>query len=77
MKHTQDKINKIWREVKNNEDFNNPPELQPIILSDDEAEQSISIPNSEGSSREMYSRRNEEEEWQVTPYVGEKAIYGL
>lgn len=72
MKHTQEEISKIWDNVKNNKYAGSSAQHQPVICSDDDAEQCISIPNSEGTDREVYSRKNEDEKWKVVPYVGER-----
>lgn len=72
MKHTQKEISKIWDDVKNGKYAGVSAQHQPVICSDDEAEQCISIPNPEGTDRECYSRRNKDEEWKVVPYVGER-----
>jgi len=72
MKHTQEEIDKIWENVKAGKYSEASAQHQPVICSDDDVEQYISIPNSEGSDRELYSRKNKDEEWKVVPYVGER-----
>lgn len=72
MKHTQEEINEIWENVKADKYAEASAQHQPVICSDDDAEQCISIPNSEGTDRELYSRKNKDEEWKVVPYVGER-----
>ncbi|WP_156820555.1 hypothetical protein [Thioalkalivibrio thiocyanodenitrificans] len=72
MKHSQEEINEIWDNVKADKYAGASAQHQPMICSDDDAEQCISIPNSEGTARELYSRRNKDEEWKVVPYVGEQ-----
>lgn len=74
MKHTQQQISDIWDNVKNGKYAGVSAQSQPVICSDDDAEQCISIPNSEGADREVYSRANEDEEWQVVPYVGQRDV---
>ena len=71
MKHTQEQINEIWDDVKKGKYKGASAEYQPNIFSDDEVEQGISIPYADGTARELYSRKNESEDWAVVPYVGE------
>lgn len=72
MKHYQEEINKIWDNVKAEKYAGSSAQHQPVICSDDEEEQCISIPNSEGTNREIYSRKSKHEEWEVVPYVSEQ-----
>tara|TARA_R110002124_G_scaffold152738_2_gene319626 strand:- start:194 stop:499 length:306 start_codon:yes stop_codon:yes gene_type:complete len=72
MKHSQDEISEIWNNVTADKYAGSSAHHQPVICSDDDAEQCISIPNSEGTDRELYSRKNKDEEWKVVPYVGER-----
>ncbi|WP_147376567.1 hypothetical protein [Kushneria marisflavi] len=74
MKHSQEEINKIWSDVKGGKYENSSAWYQPIICSDDDTEQCISIPNIEGSAREVYSRKNKDDKWGVVPYVGEEKL---
>lgn len=65
MKHTQKEISEIWDNVKNDKYAGSSAHHMPEIHTNDEVEQCISIPNSGGSARYFYSRKNEGEEWQV------------
>jgi len=74
MSLTQKEITEVWDKAKSDKYSGNSAQHQPVISSDDETEQCISIPNSGGTSREIYSRKNENEEWTAVPFVGQRSI---
>lgn len=74
MSLTQKEITDIWGNVKNDKYLGNSAQHQPLIPSDYKTEQCISIPNLEGTSRELYSRKNEDEEWTIVPFLGQRSV---
>ena len=51
MTHSQEEINEIWDNVKADKYAGASAQHQPVIFSDDDAEQCISIPNAAGLGR--------------------------
>lgn len=64
MNHTQEDISKIWIAVKDEKYKDASPHHQPLIISDDDVEQCISIPSEDGSTRLLYSRTPPDGAWE-------------
>ena len=74
MKYSQDHINKIWHDAKNGKYDGVSSHHKPNILKDNGGELEISIPNGEGSNREIYNRKSETDPWVEVPFVGEESF---
>ena len=62
---TNDEIDAAWAWAKEGRFDGYSSHLKPLILSDDDVEQRISVPNEDGSVRTEYSRRMGERDWSV------------
>ena len=63
----QDQLNQIWDDLKNNK-FPAAPGI-PKMISDDSAEEAMSIPNHDGT-REISYRRKPGQLWEPVPCIG-------
>jgi hypothetical protein len=71
---TQQELDAIWQKAKDGEYGNNSGVIKPEVVVDDESEQVLSIPNQDGSARDVY-RRKPGHEWEAAPFVGETHEY--
>lgn len=71
---TQEELDAIWQNAKDGKYGKNSNVIKPEIGVDDDSEQVLSIPNQDGSARDVY-RRKPGNEWKPMPFVGEAREY--
>ncbi len=73
---SQERLDEIWAEtgrVGGGVFQANPSHHQPKRLVDDEAEQVMSVPNQDGTERELY-RRKPGQQWEIANWVPASVI---
>lgn len=69
MKHSQEEINKVWKDLKDGK-YESVFGITPVIVSDDEIEEAVSIPYADGMKRQVYVRYHGSDRWEEDPESG-------